>query len=138
MTKGKPVCLINVYLTTNGHKTSSADYIKELEKLASIIEMHRSDRDILIIGDFKASITRTTPNTNDKLLRSFVAENALVADEIEAPSFRHHDGKKSSKIDYLMTIIVLCYSVVIQAFTRQLHKTYVLERMVYFRLSRDP
>ena len=31
-------------------------------------------------------------------------------------------------------IIVLCYSVVIQAFTRQLHKTYVLERMVYLRL----
>ena len=103
MTKGKPVCLINVYLPTNGHKTSNADYIKELEKLASIIEMHRSDHDILIIGDFNASITRTTPNTNDKLLRSFVAGNALVADKIEAPSFRHHDGKKSSKIDYLMT-----------------------------------
>ena len=65
--------------------------------------MHRSDHDILIIGDFNASITRTSPNTNDKLLRSFVAENALVADNIEAPSFRHHDGKKSSKIDYLMT-----------------------------------
>ena len=84
------------------HKWSQ-DVQRKLEKLASIIEMHRSDHDILIIGDFNASITRTTPNTNDKLLRSFVAENALVADKIEAPSFRHHDGKKSSKIDYLMT-----------------------------------
>ena len=67
--------------------------------------MHRSDHDILIIVDFNASITRTTANTNNKLLRSFVAENALVADKIEAPSFRHHDGKKSSKIDYLMTTL---------------------------------
>ena len=65
--------------------------------------MHRSDHDILIIGDFNASITRTSPNTNDKLLRSFIAEKALVADKIDAPSFRHHDCKKSSKIDYLMT-----------------------------------
>ena len=76
---------------------------KITRKLASIIEMHRSDHDILIIGDFNASITRTSPNTNDKLLWSFVAENALVADKIEAPSFRHLDGKKSSKIDYIMT-----------------------------------
>ena len=60
----------------------------------------------------------------------------FTIDSVSLSKFEYADCVTVNIFDIngMVFIIVLCYSVVIQAFTRQLHKTYVLERMVYFRL----
>ena len=98
-----PVMLMNVYLPTQGKKTSLEDYLKHLDMLATYLSLHARVYDIYLVGDFNASISRTKPTRIDKAFAEFVNSNQLIADTIEKPTFIHHSKSKgSSKIDYIL------------------------------------
>ena len=99
-TSTDPYIIISVYLPTRGYTTSKSDFLYHVSILSAIIEKYRATHQICILGDFNASLHRNEPC--DRILQDFVQSHHLCVDQIQQPTFIHHAGIASSKIDYIM------------------------------------
>ena len=97
------LCIINVYMPCRNTHTGD-DFEDTLSQLQEIMTKYRPTHHILICGDLNASLHRTPPNQQDKLLERFCKEEKLVFDErlIPEDTFQHHNGLHTAKLDYIL------------------------------------
>ena len=102
--KGNKTCLINVYMPSRGRSCSEANLLDTFDKVSAIISTYRSTCDVILAGDFNASLHRSPPNSHDRLLKDFCRENQLelCQDYPSTPTFRHSNGEDKSTIDYFL------------------------------------
>ena len=101
-TDNRPVCLINVYLPSRGSASNENEFMETLDELHEVLQTFSSTHDIIIGGDFNASLHRTKTCGRDQSLRCFVNEHGLFlsSEYPEASTFFHTAGDFSSQIDY--------------------------------------
>ena len=97
------LCIINVYMPCRNIHTGD-DFEDTLAPLQKIMTKYRPTHHILICGDLNASLHRTPPNQQDKLLERFCKEEKLVYNERPNPedTFQHHNGLHTAKLDYIL------------------------------------
>ena len=94
-----PLLIANMYLPSRGNH-SRDDHMREINILQAIVEKYLPTHDIIIAGDFNASIHRNDPW--DSPLKSFIEETKLIPDECTDNTFIHHSNTSASKIDYFL------------------------------------
>ena len=97
------LCIINVYMPCRNTHTGD-DFEDTLAQLQEIMTKYRPTHHILICGDLNASLHRTPPNQQDKLLERFCKEEKLLYNERPNPedTFQHHNGLHTAKLDYIL------------------------------------
>ena len=110
------LCIINVYMPTNNSLVNShLDYMEYLDILHNLILKYRLSHKIVLCGDFNGTLLQAQAyNKHDKLLQSFMKEQCLGHISMKEHTFRHHSGKGSSQIDYILSTemrIIQCYHI---------------------------
>lgn len=98
----KPCLVVNVYMPSQGKESSNYEYQRHTDILRDICKRYRHDHNIIIAGDWNASLQRTRPNKADQMMRDFLIQLDLSNDTISTPTFYHHSGTACSKIDYFV------------------------------------
>ena len=97
--------IVNCYMPCRNSKTGLTDYDDALDTLGEILTKYTDSHNILLAGDFNASLTRQPENLHDKKLKQFIAEHNIHADtHVSTPTFYHHNGRDHSQIDYIFYI----------------------------------
>ena len=103
-THPKPTILATVYCPCRGSPYTIQDFISTLDELAEITLKYQSTCDIIIAGDFNASMIKEKTDEWSIQLRQFTKElNLQTTTTSSSPTYRHNDGKRSSQIDYILT-----------------------------------
>jgi exonuclease III len=100
--KEHPVCIINVYMPSD-NSNRDEQYKDILSQLEEIIDKFQCQYQILLCGDFNASLHRDN-RPRDKCLQQFMESNGmkLVNGYPTKFTFYHHNQKSTSQIDYIM------------------------------------
>ena len=99
ITSGK-IALINVYMPCRGSYTN-AEFQDELDKVEELCQKF-SSLHIIVAGDFNVDVNKTN-DVRVKYFKKFLNFNNLEeAYKISTPTFRHHNGIHTSKIDYIL------------------------------------
>ena len=97
---------MNCYIPCRNSRTGLTDYDEALDRLGEILIKYRETHNIILAGDFNASLTRTPENSHDKKLRQFFKEHNIqqANTNTNTPTFHHHNGKDKAQIDYIIPI----------------------------------
>lgn len=100
----KPMVVIGVYLPCRGKPSAEPDYSEQIDILVETIHKYKPTCDILIAGDFNASIARVNPTPRDKLFITFLKETKFTtaADQDDTMTYFHPSGKSRTQIDYII------------------------------------
>ena len=100
--KEHPLCIINVYMPSD-NSNRDEQYKDILSQLEEIIDKFQCQYQILLCGDFNASLHRDN-RPRDKCLQQFMESNGmkLVNEYPIKSTFYHHNQKSTSQIDYIM------------------------------------
>ena len=100
------VAIVNCYMPCRNSRTGLTDYDEALDRLGEILIKYRETHNIILAGDFNASLTRTPENSHDKKLRQFFKEHNIqqANTNTNTPTFHHHNGKDKAQIDYIIPI----------------------------------
>ena len=98
--KEHPLCIINVYMPSD-NSNRDEQYKVILSQLEEIIDKFQCQYQILLCGDFNASLHRDN-RPRDKCLQQFMENNGmkLVNGYPTKSTFYHHNQKSTSQIDY--------------------------------------
>ena len=80
----KPTVLINVYMPTQGYRSSKNDYSPHIDMLIALGETQ--DCDAIIAGDMNAFLYRTPPSPCDKKLAEMIQSCGLEHASITEPT----------------------------------------------------
>ena len=94
--------IINVYLPCRGNHTEM-EFDAALDSLQTIIDKYRPSHDIIVVGDFNASLFEDRCS-RDRKFSSWCQKNDLLPamDYPKTPTHVHHHGSGSSTIDYIL------------------------------------
>ena len=97
------ICLINVYLPTQGSH-SQFEYTECLDIIFDITDKHQISHKIILCGDLNGTLLDSRSNKHDKLLKKFVSETKLYYDKERnnKPTCYHHVLTSTSQIDYIL------------------------------------
>ena len=100
--KEHPLCIINVYMPSD-NSNRDEQYKVILSQLEEIIDKFQCQYQILLCGDFNASLHRDN-RPRDECLQQFMESNGmkLVNGYPTKFTFYHHNQKSTSQIDYIM------------------------------------
>ena len=99
---GTKFLIVNCYMPCRNSKTGITDYDDALDTLGEILTKYSDTHNILLAGDFNASLTRQPENQHDKKLKRFIKEhNIHTSTNTNTPTFYHHNGKDHAQIDYI-------------------------------------
>ena len=97
--------IVNCYMPCRKSKTGLTDYDEALDTLREILTKYTKSHNILLAGDFNASLTRQPENLHDKKLKQFITEHNMQADtHVSTSTFYLHNGRNHSQIDYIFYI----------------------------------
>ena len=94
--------LINVYMPCRG-AYSNTDFLSEIDQIEEICQKFATSH-LVIAGDFNVDIIKSN-DTRVKYFKKFMSTNKLkeaYSLPTATATFRHHNGKHSSKIDYIL------------------------------------
>ena len=99
---GTKFLIVNCYMPCRNSKTGITDYDDAFDTLGEILTKYSETHNILLAGDFNASLTRQPENQHDKQLKRFIKEhNIHININTNTPTFYHHNGKDHAQIDYI-------------------------------------
>ena len=100
----QPVILVSVYMPAKGSKARDEEYDVTLIGLDEIISRYQSTHNIIIAGDFNASLRTDAPDTRDIRFREFVANHNLKISNghPDTPTYIKPDGRECSHLDYIL------------------------------------
>ena len=103
ITSDVSICLINVYLRTQG-PDSQFEHTECLDIIFDIIDKHQISHKAIFCGDLNGTLLDSRSNKHDKLLKEFVGETKLYYDKERnnKPTFYHHAQTSTSKIDHIL------------------------------------
>ena len=78
------IAIENCYMPCRNSRTGLTDYDEALDTLGEILMKYRETHNIILAGDFNASLTRTPENSHDKKLRQFFKEHNIQHKELHA------------------------------------------------------
>jgi hypothetical protein len=100
-----PICIITSYMPARLGKCGDHDsYLAALDEVREVIQKYKYHFTVIWMGDLNGSLSRDTPLDRDKALQGFVASMGLSTHPStpEVPTYYHHSGRQSSKIDHFM------------------------------------
>ncbi len=105
-----PLIIISVYMPAKGSRARDEEYDVTLTGLDEIISRYKATHQLIIAGDFNASIKIGNPDSRDKKLRSFVENHQLhVSDgHPDIPTYIRPDGTECSHLDYIFVTDNAC------------------------------
>ena len=90
--------IINVYMPCRG-KYTTQDFEEELDQLSELVVKYQETH-IILTGDMNVDISADSARA--KSLLRLMSDNALTEPgEFTGPTFIHHNGRHSSRIDYI-------------------------------------
>ena len=94
------MALVNVYMPCRG-SYSNTDFLNELDQVEEICQKFQSLH-IIVAGDFNIDLNKSN-DVRVRYFKKFLKTNNLMeAYPINSPTFRHHNGLHTSKIDYIL------------------------------------
>ena len=98
------LCIISVYLPTFRLPTSKELYQENLDVVHHIIQTYANTHKIIVCGDFNGSLSDTSSDPHDMMLKAFVEEHNLHKHPShgDIQIFIGHGGS-TSLIDYVLT-----------------------------------
>jgi hypothetical protein len=103
-TASEKICIVSVYLPAQSGSTTLVQLDDCLDLLSEILYKYAPTHEILMAGDWNASLIREKPQ--DRILREFVHQHSLVIPGKfgTSPTYRHHNGIWVSQIDYILVM----------------------------------
>ncbi|KAK3087363.1 hypothetical protein FSP39_005046 [Pinctada imbricata] len=82
---------------------TTTSYEENLDVIGEIVTKHSTTHNIILVGDFNASLTRRTETSQDKKLKEFIQEHSFIhlLGSDDHPTFYHHNGKDTAQLDYI-------------------------------------
>ena len=101
-------CIVNVYLPCRGNHTDE-EFNYALDLLSTIFDKYKDSYNVIILGDFNASLIDNHNSRDTKFCRWAEAEGLVLPPDYPTESTHyHHRGNGSSTIDYILCLTPDC------------------------------
>jgi exonuclease III len=99
----KPIIIISAYCPCRGKPYTIQDFISILDEIAELLKKYKADCDVIVAGDFNASMKKDKSDEWSKQLQLFATEmqlhNTATSNE---ETYCHNDGlRKSMMLGYM-------------------------------------
>ncbi len=100
----QPVIVISVYMPAKGSKQRDEEFEVTLAGLEEIISRYKHTHQLIIAGDFNASLKTDRPDARDQKFSAFLLNHCLrISDgHPDTPTYLKPDGTECSSIDYVL------------------------------------
>ena len=100
----QPTIVVSVYMPAKGSKARDEEFEITLAGLEEVISRYKQSHQLIIAGDFNASLKTKSPDARDQKFSKFVVNNLLSisADHPDTPTYLKPDGTECSSLDYIL------------------------------------